>query len=219
MRRYIKPAAFLFITAAIIFMTKHYGFGDNMINSLLELRELASSRPVTAALIYIIAASVGCVLLALPGAAFAAAAGLIFEPVTGTLLCLIAATLGAVLAFLAGRYFIKDAVRPWLERNALLKKFLLDDVSHSGAVLLMITRLVPLFPYNLQNFAYGLTGISLRQYTLYTFIFMMPGAAAFTIGAAGIGEPEHRRLYFMLAAVIAVLVTLAGMILKKRFIK
>ena len=190
-----------------------------MINSLLELRELASSRPVTAALIYIIVTSVGCVLLALPGAAFAAAAGLIFDPITGTLLCLIAATLGAVLAFLAGRYFLKDAVRPWLEKSPLLKKFLFDDVSHSGAVLLMITRLVPLFPYNLQNFAYGLTGISLRQYTLCTFIFMTPGAAAFTIGAAGVGEPEHRWLYFMLAAVIAVLVTLVGIILKKRFIK
>ena len=158
-------------------------------------------------------------LLALPGAAFAAIAGLIFDPLTGTALCLIAATLGAVLAFLAGRYFLKDAVKPWLERSPILEKFLFEDVNRSGVVLLMITRLVPLFPYNLQNFAYGLTDIGLCPYAAYTFLFMAPGAAAFTLGAAGIGDPERQRLYLLLAAALIVLVTAAGIFLRKRFVK
>ena len=144
------------------------------------------------------ATAAGCVLLALPGVIFAIVAGLLFGPLLGTLLCLAAATLGAVLAFLAGRYFLRDAVRPWVERNRHLKRLLFEDVERSGVVLLMVTRLVPLFPYNLQNFAYGITGIGLWPYTLYTALFLAPGVTFFTLGAAGLGDAEHRSLYLCL---------------------
>ena len=233
MRRWVKPLAFCILLAALFSLSRWYGWGDALmgvsggqgtplsfsVNALPRLRELAASRPLAAALLYVLSTAAGCVLLALPGAAFAAIAGLLFDPLTGTVLCLAAATLGAVLAFLAGRYFLKDAVKPWLERSPLLKKFLFDDVNRSGVVLLMITRLVPLFPYNLQNFAYGLTDIGLWPYTLYTFLFMAPGAAAFTLGAAGLSSPEHRWLYFLLAAILVIIVTVLGIVLKKRFVK
>ena len=127
--------------------------------------------------------------------------------------------MGAVLAFLAGRYFLKDSVHSMLEKSRILKKFLFDDVQHSGVILLMVTRLVPLFPYNLQNFAYGLTDMKLLPYTLYTFLFMAPGAAIFTLGAAGIGDSERRKLYLFLALVLALIVTTAGIILRKKFIR
>ncbi|MBR1672773.1 MAG: TVP38/TMEM64 family protein [Fretibacterium sp.] len=233
MRRWGKPLAFCILLAALFSLRRWCGWADGLVGvsggqsiplsfsaeALLRLREFVASRPVEAASLYIAATAAGCVLLALPGAAFAALAGLLFDPLTGTALCLVAATLGAVLAFLAGRYFLKDAVRPWLERSPLLKKFLFDDVNRSGVVLLMITRLVPLFPYNLQNFAYGLTDIGLWPYTFYTFLFMAPGAAAFTLGAAGLGGVEHRGLYFLIAAVLVIIVTVIGVVLKKRFIE
>ncbi|MBQ9565935.1 MAG: TVP38/TMEM64 family protein [Synergistaceae bacterium] len=219
MRRWVRPLAFCIVLAALLALGRRYGWGDRLMKELPRLRETVASRPVEAAMIYVAATAAGCVLLALPGAAFAALAGLLFDPLTGTALCLMAATLGAVLAFLAGRYFLKDAVKPWLERSPLLKKFLFDDVDHSGVVLLMITRLVPLFPYNLQNFAYGLTDIGLWPYTLCTFLFMAPGAAAFTLGAAGLGGAEKRELYFIMAAILVIIVTVIGIVLKKRFIK
>ncbi len=106
-----------------------------------------------------------------------------------------------------------------IAKNSLLKKFLIDDVHHSGVILLMVTRLVPLFPYNLQNFAYGLTDIKLLPYTLYTFIFIAPGSAVFTLGAAGIGDSERRNLYLLIAVSVAVIVTVAGVILHKKFIR
>ena len=74
-----------------------------------------------------------------------------------------------------------------------------NQYTKSGIVLLMITWLVPLFPYNLQNFAYGITGIGLWPYTLYTAIFLTPGVAFFTLGAAGLGDAENRRFYLILA--------------------
>ena len=219
MRRWAKPLAFAILLTALLVLNRRYGWGAALMEALPRLRELTTSRPIEAALIYVVATATGCVLLALPGAAFAAAAGLIFDPLMGTVLCLVAATLGAVLAFLAGRYFLKDAVKPWLKRSPLLKKFLFEDARRSGVALLMITRLVPLFPYNLQNFAYGLTDIGLWPYTVYTFLFMAPGAAAFTLGAAGLSDPQRRRLYLALAAALIVLVTAAGIFLRRRFIE
>ena len=219
MSKYIKPAIFLVSLIIIILVSNHYGLSDKFMNALPKLRGLVSERPVTAALIYIIATSSACVLLALPGAAFALIAGLLFDPFTGSLLCLIAATLGAVLAFIAARYFLKESVKPMLEKSLILKKFLFDDVQHSGVILLMITRLVPLFPFNLQNFAYGLTDIKLITYTVYTFLFMIPGVTAFTLGAAGLSNSERRGLYLFLALTLALIVTLIGALVRKKFVK
>ena len=219
MRRYTKPIAFVILLTVIILLAHYVGGTEKFIEAAKNFRSLADDYPLTAMMIYILATSFCCVVLAMPGAFFAVIAGILFEPFTGTVLCVIAATLGAVLAFLAGRYFLRDSVRPMIEKNSLLKKFLIDDVQHSGVILLMVTRLVPLFPYNLQNFAYGLTDIKLLPYTLYTFVFIAPGSAVFTLGAAGIGDSERRSLYLFIAVSVAVIVTIAGVILHKKFIR
>ena len=219
MKRHAKPVIFLALVTVIIILSSHYGLAEKFMNAVGQTRETVNQNRALSMIIYVAATSAGCVILALPGAAFAVTAGLIFDPFEGTVLCLIAATLGAVLAFLAGRYFLRDSVRPMLEKNLILKKFLFDDVEHSGVILLMVTRLVPLFPYNLQNFAYGITDIKLLPYTVYTFIFMAPGAAVFTLGAAGISNAERRSLYIFTAVSIAVIVTTAGIILHKKFIR
>lgn len=218
MSKFVKPVIFFAALTVIFFVSHYYGLSEKFMDSLPSLRELVGQSPICASLLYILAASLGCVLLALPGAAFALAAGLLFEPLTGTLLCLVAATLGAVFAFLAGRYFLRDSVKPMLEKSAILKQFLFDNIEHDGVILLMITRLVPLFPFNLQNFAYGLTDIRLTTYTVCTFVFMAPGAAAFTLGAAGLTSTERRGLYLLLAVTLALIVTLAGMFLRKKFV-
>ena len=205
---------------AVIILLAHYvGGTEKFIEAAKNFRSLSDDYPLTAMMIYILATSFCCVVLAMPGAFFAVIAGILFEPFTGTVLCVIAATLGAVLAFLAGRYFLRDSVRPMIAKNSLLKKFLIDDVHHSGVILLMVTRLVPLFPYNLQNFAYGLTDIKLLPYTVYTFVFIAPGSAVFTLGAAGIGDSERRNLYLLIAVSVAIIVTIAGVILHKKFIR
>lgn len=218
MRKFLKPAIFIMILVIMLLLSHYYNFYWEFINSIPRIRELVNNNKFLSMIIYILATSLGCVLLALPGAAFAVAAGLLFEPFTGTVLCLAAATLGAVLAFLAGRYFLRDYVRPMLEKNLTLKKFLFDDAEYNGIILLMITRLVPLFPYNLQNFAYGLTDIKILPYTLYTFIFMAPGAAVFTLGAAGVSDSERGKLYLLMAGTIAVILLIACYVLRKKFI-
>ena len=80
----------------------------------------------------------------------------------------------------------------------------------------MITRLVPLFPYNLQNFAYGITDMPLATYSVCTFLFMAPGVAMFTIGSAGLTAEENKWIYFAASALLlAVVMLLGGKIRKK----
>ena len=157
-------------------------------------------------------------MLALPGATFALFAGVLFGPWLGILNCLVATTLGASAAFLTGRFFLKDSIKPIAQKNRYLKKLLFDSNPKSELVVLMITRLVPLFPYNLQNFAYGITDISFWKYTIYTFVFMFPGVSFFTIGAAGLTATEGRVWYFAAAGVLCLLVMGAGYLLKKRYL-
>ncbi len=76
----------------------------------------------------------------------------------------------------------------------------------------------PLFPYNLQNFAYGVTDIGFGTYTIGSFLFMLPGTAMYTIGTSGIADAENRMLYLGIAVVIAAVVFGTGYYFKKKYV-
>ncbi len=219
-RKNLKLIVFGLIVIIVFVLNQMFGWSDYLGNTdnLRFLSELINEHFALAALIYTGLTVVACVVLALPGVTFAILAALLFGPWWGTLFCLIATTIGAILAFIAGRFFLKDSIKPMVEKSAMLKKLLFDDADRSDIVLLAITRLVPLFPYNIQNFAYGITDISLAHYSLYTFIFMIPGVALYTIGTAGFTSGGNRWLYFGLAAVLLILVMFLGWFIKKKYL-
>lgn len=118
-----------------------------------------------------------------PGSVFTLAGGVLFGPLWGTLYSLIGATLGAGLAFLVARHLAAD----WVARKAggQLGR-VIAGVEREGWRFVALTRLVPLFPFNLLNYALGLTRIPLAHYLLATFVCMAPGALAYTwLGHAG----------------------------------
>ncbi len=178
MRKYIKIITFAFIILLILVLNHYFGWSDYLsdADNLMFLKETVEEHFLWALCIYIVLTIIGCVVLALPGITFAVAAGILFGPFMGIFACLIATTLGAMLAFLVGRFFLKESVKPMLEKNRLLKRLLFSEDGKSDMIILMITRMVPLFPYNLQNFAYGITDIGFWKYSIFTFIFMLPGA-------------------------------------------
>ena len=158
-------------------------------------------------------------VLALPGVTFAIIAGLVFGPVLGTICCSVATTLGAMVAFVVGRFFLQDSIKPMAMKNKYLKKWLFDETGSNEIFILMITRLVPLFPYNLQNFAYGVTDIKFSTYSICSLIFMLPGTAMYTVGTAGLADKENRILYIGIALVLAVVVMGLGAFLKKHYVQ
>ena len=183
------------------------------------LKNMVKENFLLASLIYIGSTVIASVLLAVPGVTFAIIAGLLFGPWIGTLLCSIAATLGAVFSFIVGRFFLKDSIKPMAVKNKYLKKWLFSENGYDDMFVLMITRLIPVFPYNLQNFAYGTTDMKLSKYTIGTFIFIVPGTAMYTVGAAGFADEKNRIIYIAAAILIAVVVSIIAYLLKKRYIK
>ena len=137
---------------------------------------------VWAPVAYVLAYAAGTVVFA-PGSLFALAGGAMFGPVWGTLLNLTGATIGAGLAFVVARYLAGD----WVARKAGGRLGqLVKGVEAEGWRFVAFVRLVPLFPFNLTNYALGLTRIGLLPYLLTSFITMAPGALAYTwLGHAG----------------------------------
>ena len=220
MKKHRKILIFAAAAAAVLVLNSIFGWSDYITGDGLELlKNTARENILLASAVYVAVTVVGCVALALPGVTFAVFAGLIFGPIWGTVLCSLATTIGAVLAFVAARYFLKDSVKPMAMKNKYIKKWLFDEGGKNQLFILMLTRLIPLFPYNLQNFAYGVTDIKLSVFTIGSLVFMLPGTAMYTIGTAGIADSENRWLYLATAAVLAVSVTALGIIFKKRYIK
>ena len=219
-KKNLKLIIFGLIIVVIFLLNQKFGWSDYLGNTdnLKFLSDMIKDHFVLAALIYIGLTVVACVLLALPGVTFAILAAVLFGPWWGTLFCLIATTLGAIIAFIVGRFFLKDSIKPMVEKSALLKRLLFDEADRSDIVLLAITRLVPIFPYNIQNFAYGITDISLAHYSLYTFVFMIPGVALYTIGTAGFTSGGNRWLYFGIAAALLVLVMFLGWFIRRNYL-
>lgn len=119
----------------------------------------------------------------LPGSVITLAGGAIFGPVWGTLYNLTGATIGATLAFLIARYLGGD----WVEQKSAGRvKQLKHGVEKEGWRFIAFVRLVPLFPFNLLNYALGLTKIRLSHYVIASYLCMLPGAVAYTwLGYAG----------------------------------
>jgi uncharacterized membrane protein YdjX (TVP38/TMEM64 family) len=108
-----------------------------------------------------------------PGSILTLGAGVLFGVVLGSLYVFLGATLGATAAFLVGRYLARGWVSKKIEGNT--KFHAIDEaVGREGFKIVLLTRLSPVFPFNLLNYAYGVTGVSLKDYVLAS-IGMIPG--------------------------------------------
>lgn len=215
--KYIKLIIFIALVIIILILNHNYKLYEK-INNLDNFKFMINENIIKASIIYIIITAVGSSVLALPGVTFALFSGILFGPILGIILCSISSTMSASISFIISRFFLKDSVKPLVEKNKYLNKILFEDGNKNAIMLLMITRLVPLFPYNIQNFAYGITDISFTLYTIYTFIFMLPGISLFTIASAGIISKENRILYFLISGIIFVFVLTISIYLKKKYI-
>ena len=171
--------------------------------------------PVVFILIYIVA----CILF-LPGLPITIVGALAFGAVRGTIFSSIGSVLGATAAFLIARYAARAMVERKIRDNKQFEK-IDKGVQKHGWRMLMITRMVPIFPFNLQNFAYGLTKIKLSTYILVSWICMLPAAIAYNFMAgsvvSGEGDLGATFLYLGVGAVFFVLISfIPGYISKKR---
>ena len=170
----------LLIIGLVAGITLAVSYRDQFDAAALEawVRDTGPVAPLLFMLIYALAT-----VLFLPGSVLTLAGGALFGPVLGTFYNLTGATLGATLAFLIARYLAAD----WVASKAGGRvKQLINGVEGEGWRFVAFVRLVPLFPFNLLNYALGLTHLRLLHYILATYVFMLPGALAYTyLGYAG----------------------------------
>lgn len=154
--------------ATVLFPIKNY------ITSFLEwIQNIGIWGPVVVAAFYIVA----CVLF-FPGSVITLGAGFLFGMLWGTITVSIGSTLGACAAFVVGRTIARNWIADKVAGN---QKFAAIDkaVGTEGFKIVLLTRLSPVFPFNLLNYAFGLTKISFRHYALASWIGMIPATVMY----------------------------------------
>ncbi|WP_457668842.1 VTT domain-containing protein [Thiolapillus sp.] len=175
--RFLRWLLLVIIGAGIVLAIVYRGRFDAQALSQW-VNQAGSAGPLLFMFIYAVAT-----VLFLPGSVLTLAGGALFGPVLGTFYNLTGATIGAALAFLVARYLASD----WVEKKTAGRlQQLKQGVEKEGWRFVAFVRLVPLFPFNLLNYALGLTRLKFSHYVIASYVFMLPGALAYTyLGYAG----------------------------------
>jgi uncharacterized membrane protein YdjX (TVP38/TMEM64 family) len=179
-RNWWKPVLLVIVILSVFVIVNIYGFGGRLEEIKDWIQSLGIWGPAAFFFIYL-----GSVIITIPGTILGVAAGALFGSVVAIILVNIASTVGASLTFLIARYFARDAVARWLSKNETMRK--LDEMTEKqGIFIVAITRLVPLFPFTLLNYGFGLTKVSFRTYLFWSWLCMIPGTIVFVVGGDAI---------------------------------
>ena len=172
----MKRLFFLFGIIAVILAVRFTGATQYLHQETLRqwIQGYGTLAPIIYMLIYTIAPA-----LLLPGLPITIVGGILFGPFWGVVYTITSATLGACVAFLVARYIARD----WVEGKLVSPRWrrLDEGVRDHGWKVVAFTRLIPLFPFNLLNYAFGLTRIKFLHYAITTFICMLPACIAFIV--------------------------------------
>lgn len=176
----MKKKVFLLLAFIILLIVikqnNIYGFFS--FENTNELKLYIKSFGIMAPCVFILLFALATVLF-VPGLPITVLAGMLFGAFWGTVYVVIGSTIGVSLAFLIGRYIGRDFVKKMADKNPRMSK--LDNyIKKQGNTILIISRLVPLFPFNLQNYVYGITDIEFGTYFWYSLLFMVPGTIIYT---------------------------------------
>lgn len=213
----LKKVILLVLFACAFLLLNHFHILDILRPENMDiLKEQIDSFGMLAPGIFIISFIVAT-LLFLPGLPLTLLAGVLFGAFWGGVYVVIGSTIGVSLSFLVGRYLGRDFVRALTLKNEKLAN--LDQyIKARGDTILIISRLVPIFPFNLQNYAYGITDIKFSTYFWYSLIFMLPGTFIYTaFGALAYSKMPVEQMVFYSGILLVILCLL--IVVPKRLFK
>jgi uncharacterized membrane protein YdjX (TVP38/TMEM64 family) len=177
-----KPVVLIAIIVLLFILVNLYGFGDRLDSLQTWIHSLGLWGPLAFFFIYL-----GAVIATIPGTIFGVIAGTLFGSVEGVILISISSTVGACITFLIARYFARDAVAKWLCKNSTMQR--LDQLTEDhGFIVVGITRLIPLFPFTLLNYGFGLTKVSFKTYVFWSWLCMIPGTVIVVVGSDAVTQ-------------------------------
>ncbi|GAB4254830.1 MAG: TVP38/TMEM64 family protein [Acidobacteriota bacterium] len=219
--RWILP---LVLLVAIFAGVRHYGAASLVRGFLVWVDGLGAWGP----LVFVIAYTVATVAF-LPGFLLTLGAGFLFGVVKGTVVVSAGSTLGATLAFLLGRSVARDWVQRKIAGSPRFQQ--LDEaVAREGWRMVALMRLSPVFPFNLLNYAFGLTKVSLRDYVLASWLGMLPATVLYVyagslarslaeLGSSGAGRGTAEWILYGVGLVATVLVVYRATVLARRTLR
>lgn len=179
-RRLLFLAIALSLSLLIVATNSSY-IQDVLRTALMQIEGLGWWGPVA----FIVTYNLATVML-IPGSVLTLGGGAIFGLWWGSLYVFVASSLGATFAFLIGRYLSRDRVVKYMEAHPKFKA--LDRaVSKEGLKIVFLTRLCPLLPFNLLNYALGITQVSLKNYVLGSF-GMIPATILYVYSGSLVGD-------------------------------
>jgi uncharacterized membrane protein YdjX (TVP38/TMEM64 family) len=169
----VRLIILIVIVAALLGLGWYFDAQSYLRDVLEWIRERGAAGVAVFIGVYIVAT-----VLFVPGSILTLGAGFVYGVLLGTVWVSIGSIIGATAAFIVGRYFARSWVSGKLSGN---KRFAAIDeaVGDEGWKIVGLTRLSPIFPFNLLNYAYGLTKVSLRDYFLASWIGMLPGTVMY----------------------------------------
>ncbi|MBP0011596.1 MAG: TVP38/TMEM64 family protein [Roseofilum sp. SBFL] len=205
----------LLVTSSPVFaqdLTNSTGFNPQELlrSALQSIENLGPIGAIAFILLYIVAT-----VAFLPGSILTLGAGVVFGVAFGSVYVFIGATLGATAAFLVGRYLARDWIAKKIEGNT---KFSAIDraVGEEGLKIVLLTRLSPVFPFNLLNYAYGLTQVSLKDYFIGsvgmipgTIMYVYIGSLAGNLATIGTGDQPSNPTITWTLRIIGFIATVA----------
>ena len=207
-----RPALLFLPLLAMAIAAPALGLGQRLLELRGWIEGLGALGPVVFALIYAVAT-----VAAVPASLLTLAAGAMFGSVIGIATVAVGATAGAAAAFAIARWLARDAVAAWLAKSERFAKLDAMTARH-GAIIVAITRLVPIFPFNLLNYGFGLTRVSFGTYLLWSFVCMLPGIALYVVGADALrrGLADGRTPWGQLATLVGLFVLLLLVVRRAR---
>ncbi|AHJ27229.1 TVP38/TMEM64 family protein [Nodularia spumigena CS-584] len=170
--RTLKFLIITFLIITLIFLAQYINIPVILNNSILWVQSLGVFGPIAYIVIYNLAT-----ILFIPGSLLTLKGGCLFGLFWGAVYVLIAAIIGAILAFILGRYLSRDWVSQQINKHPQFQAIDLA-VAKEGWKIVLLTRLCPIFPFNLLNYAFGVTQVSLKDYILGSF-GIIPGTVMY----------------------------------------
>ncbi|MEG1503480.1 MAG: TVP38/TMEM64 family protein [Enterococcus sp.] len=207
-----KILGFILFILGIFILANHFGFIE-LLTNIDNLRNILERLGWIGYLFFILLSIVVAVFL-LPGQFLAIVGGLVYGGFVGGCLTIVGASLGCTISFIIGKYLARDYIVQRFKNDATFQK-IEQGVRENGISFLIFTRLVPIFPFAIQSYAYALTPMSLKKFSLISFLTMMPASFIYTFMASEIASKGISFSVFIELAIAGILLSLLAYLPRK----
>ncbi len=201
--------AILGVVIVLVFVFRDYLNIDSLLNVIEAVQENRYA-PILFVVIYAVA-----VTFMIPASALTLISGPIFGFWGGLVLTIIGSNIGCHLSYNAAKVIGKDAVGKLVKSGSFIENAQ-ERAKKNGFIFMMYARLIPIFPFAVVNYLSGIIGIKYKDYTIATFLGMIPGSAVYVYLGYSAANIKENPLGIIVSITVLILFTVVVTIIKKR---